>query len=119
MPPEVAACKAICIDKDNRHCLDYTYTPLLLPNENVMIGLFIICHTELLTNVSLFIRTNSVLFWICIPNGLFYVIDCIICCCCFFIYILVFNSFAFASWIKNLESCKKKPSVVVYIQRDI
>ena len=36
------------------------------PNENKMIGLFNLCHTELLNNVSLFIRTNSVLFRICI-----------------------------------------------------
>ena len=32
------------------------------PNENKMIGLFNLCHTELITNVSLFIRKNSVLF---------------------------------------------------------
>ena len=32
------------------------------PNENKIIGLFNLCHTELITSVSLFIRKNSVLF---------------------------------------------------------
>ena len=32
------------------------------PNEKKMIGFFNLCHTELLTNISLFIRKISVLF---------------------------------------------------------
>jgi len=32
------------------------------PNKNKMIGLFNLCHTELLTNVSLFVNKISVLF---------------------------------------------------------
>ena len=36
------------------------------PNENKMMGFFNLCHTELLTNISLFIRKFSVLFRICL-----------------------------------------------------
>ena len=56
-------CQCKVVEIRNKFILNY-YTNN--SNENKMIGLFKLCHTELLTNVSLLIRKMSVLFRICI-----------------------------------------------------
>jgi hypothetical protein len=62
-----------------------------------MEDLFNLCHTELPTNVSLFIRKMCVLFWICTHYPpCFYVIDCSYFWGCL-LYVLIFNSFAFVA----------------------
>jgi hypothetical protein len=61
------------------------------PNEEYMIDLFELCHTELLPNVSLHIRKISVLFWMYTHYPPYFYLIGYSYFCCFLLHVLVFS----------------------------